>query len=181
MDPPRDPSKFTFQAANTRRSIIAAYWVIIILAAPLWWSTTSIQRLPLPSDRIFSQAKRGLRLPVHIQLEDDGSRSEITSSPSFAAEVQSILDNRARDAPRRWEGVDVTISVHTAAKNAPPEGSSDLAGKYTIRLGGSSASVHNRTLSIPYGGLDSGMSVVWLLKRQTILCFFSTRHGRSAI
>jgi hypothetical protein len=37
----------TFQSNGTRRSIIASYWAVILLTLPLWWYTTSIERLPL--------------------------------------------------------------------------------------------------------------------------------------
>ncbi|KAF7426157.1 GPI transamidase component [Pleurotus ostreatus] len=66
--PLREPSTIFFQSDNVRRTIIASYWIIIILALPLWWKTTSIERLSLPSSRVRNQASKALRLPVHIQL-----------------------------------------------------------------------------------------------------------------
>ncbi|KAG9221676.1 hypothetical protein CCMSSC00406_0005589 [Pleurotus cornucopiae] len=74
--PLRDPSTIFFQFDNVRRTIIASYWIIIILALPLWWKTTSIERLSLPSSRVRNQASKELRLPVHIQLP--GSYLETT-------------------------------------------------------------------------------------------------------
>lgn len=66
--PLREPSTIFFQFDNVRRTIIASYWIIIILALPLWWKTTSIERLSLPSSRVRNQASKELRLPVQIQL-----------------------------------------------------------------------------------------------------------------
>lgn len=50
--PPVDLSKLFFQSSTTRRRIIASYWVVIILAIPIWWRITSIDRLSLPESRV---------------------------------------------------------------------------------------------------------------------------------
>lgn len=50
--PPVDPSKLTFETVPNRRRIIASYWLIVLLAIPLWWKTTSIDRLSLPESRV---------------------------------------------------------------------------------------------------------------------------------
>ena len=58
---PKDPSKLTFESAFTRRRILAAYWLVILLAIPLWWRYTSISRLSLPESRIQSLAAKQVR------------------------------------------------------------------------------------------------------------------------
>jgi hypothetical protein len=40
------------QGDTTRRSIIAAYWIVVALCLPMWWNLTSIERLSLPKTRI---------------------------------------------------------------------------------------------------------------------------------
>jgi len=40
------------QSDTTRRSIIAAYWIVVALCLPIWWNLTSIERLVLPKTRI---------------------------------------------------------------------------------------------------------------------------------
>ncbi|CAL1699248.1 unnamed protein product [Somion occarium] len=52
----KDPSKLTFESVFTRRKILAAYWLVVLLAVPLWWKYTSIDRLSLPEARVQSVA-----------------------------------------------------------------------------------------------------------------------------
>ena len=47
------------QSETTRRSIIAAYWIVVVLCLPLWWNLTSIERLSLPTARIERLDKEG--------------------------------------------------------------------------------------------------------------------------
>lgn len=49
-----DPSRLSFESAWTRRKILASYWIAVILAIPLWWKITSIDRLSLPGARVRS-------------------------------------------------------------------------------------------------------------------------------
>ncbi|KAI0035478.1 phosphatidylinositol-glycan biosynthesis class S protein-domain-containing protein [Vararia minispora EC-137] len=42
-------SSLYFQQPSVRRSILIASWIVILLGVPLWWFTTAIERLPLPS------------------------------------------------------------------------------------------------------------------------------------
>jgi hypothetical protein len=98
----RDPSKLFYQSDYNRRLIIGSYWIVIILAIPLWWSTTSIERLSLPTSRVKSQAGKELRFPVQIQL--DG-----VQDPSLSASLQHLLDDRIRKSPQAWKGLDVKV------------------------------------------------------------------------
>lgn len=99
----RDPSKLFIQADNVRRYIISAYWLVILLALPLWWSTTSIERLSLPSLQVTSQAHRRLRIPVRISLDIDPDGS------SVATQLQSSINERVRRTPERWEGLQIHV------------------------------------------------------------------------
>lgn len=42
----------SFQSTETHRRILFSYWLVVLLAVPLWWITTSITRLPLPKTRV---------------------------------------------------------------------------------------------------------------------------------
>jgi len=48
----KEPSTLSFESRRTRVWILTSYLVIVILALPLWWSTTSIERLSLPVSRV---------------------------------------------------------------------------------------------------------------------------------
>jgi hypothetical protein len=52
------PSPLPFETALVRRSIIASYWLIALLAVGVWWATTSIERLSLPESEIHELASR---------------------------------------------------------------------------------------------------------------------------
>jgi Phosphatidylinositol-glycan biosynthesis class S protein len=47
------------QSDTTRRSIIATYWIVVVLCLPIWWNLTSIERLGLPKTRIERLDKEG--------------------------------------------------------------------------------------------------------------------------
>ena len=53
-----DPSTLYFERPQVRRLIIASYWLVILLAVPLWWKTTSIDRLSLPASRVHAEQQR---------------------------------------------------------------------------------------------------------------------------
>src|ERR1700761_2427283 len=94
--PFRNPSTIFFQHDSVRRSIIASYWIIIILALPLWWKTTSIERLPLPTSQVYAQAQKKLQIPLKICLDSVFS-SQVSS-------VQNSIQNAA-------EYLDVEVTV----------------------------------------------------------------------
>ncbi|PFH49350.1 hypothetical protein AMATHDRAFT_147864 [Amanita thiersii Skay4041] len=100
--PPIDPATVFHQNTYLRRSIIASYWLVILLAVPLWWRTTSIERLSLPTSRVASQSESYLRLPVRLHLD--------TPNAGAASALQSLLDESARRDPDRWNGLDVLVS-----------------------------------------------------------------------
>ncbi|KAF5379200.1 hypothetical protein D9615_005907 [Tricholomella constricta] len=132
----RDPSTLFFQADYVRRSIISAYWLIIILALPLWWHTTSIERLSLPSSQVNEQIGHDLRIPIRIGL-DVGS-----DSSSLALRLQQAIDALIRNSPKRWEGLDIHIS-NTAAK-----GLNNVDKLYTV-VNSDRIAVRGRQLAFP--------------------------------
>jgi GPI-anchor transamidase subunit S len=102
----RDPSKLSFQADRTRRLILGAYWLVIFLALPLWWHTTSIERLSLPSSRVFAQAETELRFPVHVELDESYFGENVRS---LASGLQKLLSTQSAHSPDRWNGIDVHV------------------------------------------------------------------------
>jgi phosphatidylinositol glycan class S len=102
----KDPSTLSFQSDRTRTCILAAYWAVVVLSLPLWWYTTSIERLSLPTTRVFAQATRQLRFPIQVTLEADAATTN---------DLQQIIDRRAVNAPTIWSGIDVTVITKAAA------------------------------------------------------------------
>lgn len=50
----KEPSTLPFEQTRTRLWILTSYLLLVVLALPLWWSTTSIERLSLPTSRVDS-------------------------------------------------------------------------------------------------------------------------------
>ncbi|TRM63577.1 phosphatidylinositol-glycan biosynthesis class S protein-domain-containing protein [Schizophyllum amplum] len=92
----KDPSKLYYQSNGVRWSIIASYWLVIFLALPLWWKTTSIERLSLPQSQMDAQSERMLRLSVALR--------------SSEARVREALDRPAFREQLADEGVDVHVA-----------------------------------------------------------------------
>ncbi|PPQ67761.1 hypothetical protein CVT24_002771 [Panaeolus cyanescens] len=93
----RDPSTLYFQKTSVKRSIIKAYWTVIICAIPLWWYTTSIQRLALPTSRVHSETETLHTLPVDVCWE---------GIPNGLAEpVRKELVQRSLQHKERWNGL----------------------------------------------------------------------------
>ncbi|KAJ3891189.1 phosphatidylinositol-glycan biosynthesis class S protein-domain-containing protein [Lentinula edodes] len=84
----RNPSTLFFQSDPIRRYIIASYWVLVALALPLWWTTTSIERLPLPTSEVLAQAQKKLEIPLEICLDS-----------AFLNQVSSIQDSLHHASP----------------------------------------------------------------------------------
>ncbi|KAL1665216.1 phosphatidylinositol-glycan biosynthesis class S protein-domain-containing protein [Schizophyllum commune] len=94
--PLKDPSKIHYQANHVRRLIIASYWLVIVLALPLWWRTTSIERLRLPQGRIGSLGDKSLRFDIGLYAED--------------GRVRDALERPAFKERLAGEGVDVRVA-----------------------------------------------------------------------
>lgn len=93
-----DGEQTFFQSRKVRWSILAAYWAVILSALPLWWTTTSIQRLSLPTSRVKDLSRRDLRFPVDIILDSSTGVDTKTLSIKLRALVNARLspDVRAR-------------------------------------------------------------------------------------
>lgn len=133
-DTTRDPSKLFFQADGIRRYIISAYWLVILLALPLWWSTTSIERLSLPSSQVTSQAQNNLRIPVRLSLDLDSDGSHV------AKQLQNSINEHIQRSPDRWEG----LQIHVDSPEEHPTGE-----VYTIVRSSGVARVQGRQLEYP--------------------------------
>jgi phosphatidylinositol glycan class S len=97
----RNPADILFQKDGVRRAIIIAYWTAIILAIPLWWHTTSIERLPLPEARVSQQVDKPVTIPVTICLQG--------ANLALSSRLQNALDGQKR-AASRWEGLDTHVT-----------------------------------------------------------------------
>lgn len=92
-----DPKSLFYQKVGLRRAIIASYWTVILLAIPLWWYTTSIERLALPSGRVQQIAQNRLELPIPICIEGEDIPRIDRIQVQFSARI-------AQD-PQRWKGL----------------------------------------------------------------------------
>ena len=160
MDPPqlpslRDPAKLFYQTDKTRRSIVIAYWSIILLAVPLWWYTTSIERLSLPSHHVHQQSENHLQLPVRICLQ--------TVDEHLSGSVRTSFADNISLEPQRWRGLAVdmfgkadcgmpfintsyimrTSEIIKAAEETPKD------NFYTIIFKDGPISIQNRNLYFP--------------------------------
>ncbi|KAI3613272.1 gpi transamidase component pig-s [Moniliophthora roreri] len=124
----RDPSTIFYQHVNVRRAVIASYWIVLFLAMPLWWKTTSIERLSLPTSEVNAQAGQELKIPVKIALDDSFSKHE----PHFRSELQTLLQRTA----------DGTLDIQVTEQNSAGE-------VYEVLPSGSGVSVEERRLMHP--------------------------------
>ncbi|KAJ6543823.1 phosphatidylinositol-glycan biosynthesis class S protein-domain-containing protein [Mycena sp. CBHHK59/15] len=166
----RDPSSLFYQTDYNRRLIIASYWIVIIIAIPLWWHTTSIERLSLPTSRVYSQVKNELRFPIQIQLESTGD----ASLPEL---LQNQLNDRIRRSPQAWKGFDVTVHNH----HGPTTDASELIGSYSVKYGTDTPLASKRQLIYPVrvGKAISGWDISGAISRHLspILNTLSVLHN----
>jgi GPI-anchor transamidase subunit S len=149
----RDPSKLFYQTDNTRRSIIIAYWSVIILAVPLWWYTTSIERLSLPSHHVHQQAVNHLQLPVKICLQ--------TMDERLSGSVRTFLADNMSLEPQRWKGLAVNVfgkancgmpfSSYISRANEMIKAADETPKDnfYTVNFKDGPVSIQNRNLYFP--------------------------------
>jgi GPI-anchor transamidase subunit S len=57
----KEPSTLSFEQPRTRVTILASYLLLVVLGLPLWWSTTSIERLSLPTFHVDSLGSKEVR------------------------------------------------------------------------------------------------------------------------
>lgn len=65
---PIDVPEPAFQSSWTRRAVVASFWVIVLIGLPVWWKTTTIERLSLPKGEVesFRISKVGSQVSEHI-------------------------------------------------------------------------------------------------------------------
>jgi phosphatidylinositol glycan class S len=156
----KDPSKLSFESTRTRRLILGSYWTVVFLALPLWWYTTSIERLSLPSSRVLSLFEKHLRFRLDLQLNTEGYADAV----AVAKDWQVMLNQRATHEKDRWEGLDVDVHPNQHGGNVFAlifyiiitnehhrfhKDSTTGAGTYTVSVGADETSAQNRHLSLP--------------------------------
>ncbi|KAF8155606.1 phosphatidylinositol-glycan biosynthesis class S protein-domain-containing protein [Crassisporium funariophilum] len=131
----RDPAKLFYQQDGVRRSIIIAYWAIIILAVPLWWYTTSIERLSLPSSRVHQQTQRHPELPVKICLEAVDS--------SLVGNVKQAFAGRISQQQDMWRGLAIEVFGQKDCQNVAGD------NVHTVTFKAGPLSIRQRVLNFP--------------------------------
>jgi phosphatidylinositol glycan class S len=101
----KDPRKLSFERDWIRRTILASYWIVIILAFPFWWRLTSIERLALPTSQVGLQVQRNIVFPIAVQFD----ASITQQNPNLNSRVQTLLRDSAINEPGRWKGVDLHL------------------------------------------------------------------------
>ncbi|KAH7923098.1 hypothetical protein BV22DRAFT_1069392 [Leucogyrophana mollusca] len=134
----KNPASLAFQSDDTRRLILGSYWVVILLALPFWWYTTSIERLSLPADRVRSQLDQEPRFPILVQFDTE----QAGFNSAHIADVSSLLRKSIQSAPKRWHGLDLHISPGQS------RGSTNDPYAYSIAVGASSEVGPRRHLTI---------------------------------
>ncbi|KAF9653708.1 hypothetical protein BDM02DRAFT_3135231 [Thelephora ganbajun] len=138
MSEDADDERIFFQSRKVRWSILAAYWAVILLALPLWWTTTSIQRLSLPTSRVEDLAQNDLRFPVHIVLDSSSG----VDTKALSVKLQSLINARLSPDVRAW------LDVHVHADPVP------RVDAYVVKFDASSqdTKVQGRNLILAGGG-----------------------------
>ncbi|OSD05225.1 hypothetical protein PYCCODRAFT_1432983 [Trametes coccinea BRFM310] len=108
----QDPAQLCFENVRTRRLIIASYWVVVLLAIPLWWKTTSIERLSLPTSRVRAQRSKELRFPVNVDI---GALHADDDAP-IAKHIGAALQQDPLQVAE--SGVDVRVQVGLTSEAA---------------------------------------------------------------
>jgi len=104
MSEDANDERIFFQSRKLRWSILAAYWAVILLALPLWWTTTSIQRLSLPTARVEHLARKDLRFPIDIVLDSSSG----VDTKVLSAKLQNLVNARLSPDVRAW----LNLRVH---------------------------------------------------------------------
>ena len=152
-----DDERIFFQSRRARWSILAAYWAIILLAIPLWWTTTSIQRLSLPTSRVADIARKDLRFPVDIVLDSSSG----VDTKALSTKLQSLINVRLSPDIRAWLDVrvhpdpiprELPVTYHAYSK--PQQTSNAGTDAYVVKFDASSqeSKVQGRNLVVAGDG-----------------------------
>ncbi|EJU02454.1 hypothetical protein DACRYDRAFT_107371 [Dacryopinax primogenitus] len=86
---------------TTRRWIVASYWLVVLLCLPVWYYMTSIERLPLPTERIGLLEGKRVTFPIKIDL-DLGNQFDSVQRGMYARGMEedlSLLKQQSIDFP----------------------------------------------------------------------------------
>ncbi|KAH9171332.1 phosphatidylinositol-glycan biosynthesis class S protein-domain-containing protein [Lactarius sanguifluus] len=126
----KDPSALLFQKQWIRRWIFGSYVALVLLGLPLWWRTTSIERLSLPTLRIDSLGGKEAAPPDTYSV----SLSEDARFPIIQNKHLSVPIHQARRPRTASKVPDLLISLLTPYETAPSPGTfRHLVAKYSPR------------------------------------------------
>lgn len=159
-----DDERIFFQSRKVRWSILAAYWAVILLALPLWWTTTSIQRLSLPTSRVEDLSREDLRFPVDIALDS----STGVDTKSLSVKIRSLINARLSPDVRSWLDVNVhpdpvpgefPVTYRVYPKHRPQQTSNIGTDSYVVNFdaGSQDSKVKGRNLTLAGDGCMHGL------------------------
>lgn len=93
------------QRPFTRRIIILSFWLVIVFAVPLWWTATSIQRLPLPSASVLAESDKQLEFTVTLNIDNSLAQRDAT----ILSDLKEGLESRIGREYTRWNGIQIGL------------------------------------------------------------------------
>ncbi|KAH9962892.1 phosphatidylinositol-glycan biosynthesis class S protein-domain-containing protein [Russula dissimulans] len=139
----REPSTLPFERSSTRIWVLSSYLVLVALALPVWWSTTSIQRLSLPTSNVESLGSRELHLPISVVVN--------AASPD-ARKLRTILESRKDKMSALYRRLEFFMSPsRNVCQLTRHSGQSALPDAYSISLTEDTQfpTIQKRHLSVP--------------------------------
>ncbi|CAE6423686.1 unnamed protein product [Rhizoctonia solani] len=108
--PPQTPRSYPHDKG--RFKIIIAYWAVLIIAAPVWWVLTAVERLPLPETQVKEAGSKYMRIPIDINVDvTDG----LCDATTLAAKLQIAWDKNHEAGPSDiWNVLDVRIGARNS-------------------------------------------------------------------
>ncbi|GAA5958871.1 hypothetical protein JCM8115_000671 [Rhodotorula mucilaginosa] len=93
--------------SHSRRWILASIWLVVLLGVPLWWSTTALERRPLPEQRIQAwNSDWQTRLPSLLASDtsDEADGRAVKFSPRYKLAFTLLNeDSAAGGAVLAWD------------------------------------------------------------------------------
>lgn len=75
----------SFQDTRTRRSIVVAYWSVILLCVPYWWYSTTIERHALPLFEMEQWQLRKVSKQAAASDDDDDDDAGVCRARTYIA------------------------------------------------------------------------------------------------
>lgn len=130
----KEPSTLSFEQPRTRVWILTSYLLLVVLAVPLWWSTTSIERLSLPTSRVDSLGSKEvsrwingyfepcltasqLHLPVSVAVDISNPG---TPSDGLVEKLRTIFELRRKDTPALYSHLDFSVDFFRGVSQSFP-------------------------------------------------------------